>query len=85
MVGAIDPFDSAQDKLSIDLVARAADRSLGFGGELLAWLVEQASARECEHLELDSGVQRFHAHRFYLVNRMKISSCHFSIEITDDK
>jgi hypothetical protein len=68
-----------------NLVTRTADRSFGFGGQLLAWLVEPAHTREREHLELDSGVQPFDAHRFHLVNRMKISSYHFSIEITDDK
>ncbi|MGZ5001726.1 MAG: GNAT family N-acetyltransferase, partial [Chthoniobacterales bacterium] len=30
---------------------------------------------------LDSGVQRFDAHRFYLMKRMKISSHHFSLEL----
>jgi GNAT superfamily N-acetyltransferase len=62
-----------------DLVTRARDRSAGYGGKLFDWLVEQAREQNCEHLELDSGVQRFDAHRFYLVKRMKISSYHFSM------
>jgi len=41
-------------------------------------------AHGCKNLELDSGVQRFDAHRFYLLKRMNISSYHFSIKITDD-
>jgi GNAT superfamily N-acetyltransferase len=65
-----------------DLVTRAADRSRGFGGELFDWLVEQARAENCETLELDSGVQRFDAHRFYLLKRMNISSYHFRIKTT---
>ena len=64
-----------------DLVTRESDRSCGFGGELLDWLVEQARARGCENLELDSGVQRFDAHRFYFSKRMSISSYHFRIKI----
>ncbi|MEY2544875.1 MAG: hypothetical protein QOE81_2336 [Verrucomicrobiota bacterium] len=64
-----------------DLVTRESDRSRGFGGELLDWLVEQASAHGCENLELDSGVQRFDAHRFYFSQRMSISSYHFRIKI----
>jgi GNAT superfamily N-acetyltransferase len=64
-----------------DLVTRESDRSRGFGGELLDWLVEQARAHGCENLELDSGVQRFDAHRFYFSQRMSISSYHFRIKI----
>jgi GNAT superfamily N-acetyltransferase len=54
-----------------DLVTREADRSAGYGGKLFDWLVQQARERGCEHFELDSGVQRFDAHRFYLMKRMK--------------
>lgn len=64
-----------------DLVTRESDRSHGFGGQLLDWLVEQARAHGCENLELDSGVQRFDAHRFYFSQRMSISSYHFRIKI----
>jgi GNAT superfamily N-acetyltransferase len=64
-----------------DLVTGAQDRSRGFGGELFDWLVEQARQHGCANLELDSGVQRFDAHRFYLVKRMNISSYHFRIEL----
>ena len=64
-----------------DLVTLPRDRSHGFGGQLLDWLMEQARAHGCEQLELDSGVQRFEAHRFYFLKRMKIASYHFSIEV----
>ena len=64
-----------------DLVTRAADRSAGYGGKLFDWLVEQARQRECDYFELDSGVQRFDAHRFYLMKRMKIASHHFSLPL----
>jgi GNAT superfamily N-acetyltransferase len=64
-----------------DLVTRDADRSRGFGAQLLDWLIEQARADNCESLELDSGVQRFEAHRFYFSKRMSISSYHFRIKI----
>ncbi|HXX42746.1 MAG TPA: GNAT family N-acetyltransferase [Chthoniobacterales bacterium] len=68
-----------------DLVTRAVDRSLGFGGQLFDWLVQQAREQGCENLELDSGVQRFDAHRFYLVKRMNISSYHFRIKIEHER
>jgi GNAT superfamily N-acetyltransferase len=64
-----------------DLVTREADRSHGYGGLLLDWLIDQARAKDCETLELDSGVQRFDAHRFYFSKRMSISSYHFRIKI----
>ena len=64
-----------------DLVTDAATRSLGHGGALFDWLVAEARAAGCGKLELDSGVQRFAAHRFYLTKRMIISSHHFSLEL----
>ena len=64
-----------------DLVTRDSERSRGFGGELLDWLIKQARKNGCESLELDSGVQRFDAHRFYFSKRMSISSYHFRIKV----
>jgi GNAT superfamily N-acetyltransferase len=64
-----------------DLVTRERDRSRGFGAELIDWLMDQAREHGCESLELDSGVQRFDAHRFYFSKRMSISSYHFRIKI----
>ena len=64
-----------------DLVTRESDRSAGYGGKLFDWLVDQARQHECDHFELDSGVQRFDAHRFYLMKRMKIASHHFSLPL----
>lgn len=64
-----------------DLVTRESDRSLGFGGLLFDWLVAEARREQCRALTLDSGVQRFDAHRFYLLNRMKIASHHFTMAL----
>ena len=64
-----------------DLVTRARDRSAGYGGKLLDWLAEEARKNRCDNLELDSGVQRFDAHRFYFTKRMKISSYHFALKL----
>jgi GNAT superfamily N-acetyltransferase len=64
-----------------DLVTDSKARSKGHGRELLAWLTERAREAGCQHLELDSGVQRFDAHRFYLTNRMTISSHHFRLKL----
>ncbi len=72
---------SAKNLYVDDLVTREEDRSLGYGGQLLDWLIDQARTNGCETLELDSGVQRFDAHRFYFSKRMSISSYHFRIKI----
>ncbi|SRR5579875_1386008 len=64
-----------------DLVSACGSRSNGYGQKVLAWLVEQAKAAGCDTLELDSGVQRFGAHRFYLRNRMDIVSHHFRMNL----
>lgn len=64
-----------------DLVTDSEERSKGYGQTLMHWLIQHAIAQGCEELHLDSGVQRFDAHRFYLALRMKISSHHFSIDL----
>jgi GNAT superfamily N-acetyltransferase len=64
-----------------DLVTDEQARSAGLGAELLDWLCVRARAEGCQRLELDSGVQRFAAHRFYLRHRMEISCHHFSLEL----
>jgi GNAT superfamily N-acetyltransferase len=68
-----------------DLVTREADRSRGYGGQLFDWLMEPARERGCESLELDAGVQRFDAHRFYLLKRMNITSYHFRLKLSHDR
>ena len=64
-----------------DLVAAEATRSRGHGGKLFDWLVAQAKQNNCDALHLDSGVQRFGAHRFYLARRMDITSHHFALKL----
>jgi len=64
-----------------DLVAKSGERSRGYGGALFDWLVEHAGAEGCAQLHLDSGVQRFAAHRFYLNKRMSITCHHFALEL----
>ena len=64
-----------------DLVTAAKFRSQGHGQKLFKWLVKQAEARECDQLHLDSGVQRFGAHRFYLASRMDIIAHHFTLKL----
>ncbi len=60
-----------------DLVTLASERSQGHGAALLRWLEERAIAEGCETLQLDSGLQRKEAHRFYEREGMQVSSLHF--------
>ncbi len=61
-----------------DLVATGRARSQGVGATLLRELERRAREAGCRALELDSGVQRFAAHRFYLRERMDINAHHFA-------
>lgn len=62
-----------------DLVTNSSCRSKGVGRFLIDWFKRYALELGCEQLHLDSGVQRFGAHRFYLGERFNIASHHFSI------
>ena len=64
-----------------DLITASAAQSRGFGGELLHWLQTEARAAGCTEFHLDSGVQRFGAHRFYLRERMDIIAHHFALKL----
>jgi GNAT superfamily N-acetyltransferase len=66
-----------------DLVTDAARRSTGAGRALIDWLVDRAKDEACRSLQLDSGVQRFAAHRFYLRERFAITSHHFALDLHD--
>ncbi|MFO7447287.1 MAG: GNAT family N-acetyltransferase [Ignavibacteriaceae bacterium] len=68
-----------------DLVTAASERSKGYGEMLFDWLLDYAKMNNCDQLHLDSGVQRYGAHRFYLKKRMDITSHHFVLNITEKK
>lgn len=67
-----------------DLITDEVGRSHGYGAALFDWLVACAREAGCVGLDLDSGVQRFAAHRFYFRQRMQISSYHFSLSLRDE-
>jgi GNAT superfamily N-acetyltransferase len=64
-----------------DLVTLPEYRSKNFGGQLLDWIIQFAKENNCRQVHLDSGVQRFDAHRFYLRKKFVISSHHFQLDI----
>lgn len=60
-----------------DLVTAATARSAGHGERMLAWLLGQARTAGCGWFELDSGVQRSGAHRFYFRHGFSIAGYRF--------
>jgi len=68
-----------------DLVTAGAHRSKGYDKHLLAWLLDEAKKQNCLYLELDSGVKRLDAHRFYERNGMSKAAYHFSVAATAKK
>lgn len=64
-----------------DLVTAERLRSTGHGRRLMDWLLDHARGAGCDELHLDSGVQRFGAHRFYLRFGMDITSHHFRVRV----
>ncbi len=64
-----------------DLVTDESHRSSGHGASLLRWLRDLARAEGCARLDLDSGVQRTGAHRFYFREGMHIASYHFILDV----
>lgn len=64
-----------------DLITSEKERSKGYGDALLDWIFQFARKNNCTSIQLDSGVQRFDAHRFYLRKQMNISCHHFSLNL----
>ena len=66
-----------------DLVTAEASRSHAYGHALIQWLIQYARDNDCDTFDLDSGVQRFRAHRFYFREGMHINAYHFTLSLRD--
>ncbi len=77
----LDKLFSGKNLYVDDLVTDETRRSGGHGAALLRWLAAEAQREGCVQLELDSGVQRFAAHRFYFRERMHVSAYHFVVAL----
>lgn len=64
-----------------DLITAEDQRGKGHAGELFAYLFAEARQAGCREFHLDSGVNRFAAHRFYHQHGLRISSHHFSLAL----
>jgi GNAT superfamily N-acetyltransferase len=64
-----------------DLSTLSEARGKGHAGMLFDFIVEKAKSENLKAVHLDSGHQRFDAHRLYLNKGMKIASHHFKLEL----
>ena len=64
-----------------DLITDENKRSKHYGDKIIDWLMDLAKEKGCAQFHLDSGVQRFSAHRFYFRKRLTISCYHFDVEL----
>jgi GNAT superfamily N-acetyltransferase len=67
-----------------DLVSDSDTRSVGAGKHMIEWLKMYAKNEGCREIHLDSGVQRYGAHRFYLREGFNITSHHFMLNNVSD-
>lgn len=65
-----------------DLVTISDARSTGVGKALIDELTRRARDAGCSVIDLDSGVQRLDAHRFYHREGLTISAHHFTKRLT---
>lgn len=66
-----------------DLVVDEAARGSGLGTGLLTWCEERARERGCDHLDLESGVRRPRAHKFYFQHGFHIFAFAFTTKPVD--
>ena len=64
-----------------DFVTDKSVKSTDAGKALLDFLKIYAKQQDCRSIELDSLVQRYDAHKFYLSQDMQIVSHHFSFQL----
>jgi GNAT superfamily N-acetyltransferase len=64
-----------------DLSTLSEARGKGHAGKLFDFVVEKAKNEGLKAVHLDSGHQRYDAHRLYLNKKMKIVYHHFRLEL----
>jgi len=66
-----------------DLITDSEARKNGYGGKLLKWMIELAKQMNCDQVHLDSGPQRYQAHKLYLNHGFKIIGHHFALNFNE--
>ena len=67
-----------------DLSTLPGERSNGFAGFLLDWLIDHARVNRCRGVHLDTGYARHAAHRLYLRKRLQMNCHHLALELGAD-
>ena len=60
-----------------ELVIDEILRSKGFGKQLLRWVEKEARKHSCDSMELDCGMHRTKAHKFYFCEDFEINTFYF--------
>ncbi len=53
----------------------------GYGGFIMRWAIEQARAKQCDQVHLDTGPTRHDAHRLYLKQGFQLSAYHMGMKL----
>lgn len=64
-----------------DLSSLPESRGKGYAGKLLDYVIDKARRENLNGVHLDSGHQRFDAHRLYLNKGFRISCHHFQLDL----
>jgi GNAT superfamily N-acetyltransferase len=64
-----------------DLSSLPESRGKGYAGKLLDYVIDKARRENLNGVHLDSGHQRFDAHRLYLNRGFRISCHHFQLDL----
>ncbi len=64
-----------------DLSTLPQARGKGYGNQLLDFVINLAQEKNLDGVHLDSGHQRFDAHRLYLNKKFNITSHHFALTL----
>lgn len=62
-----------------DLSTIPEARGKGYASQLLDFIIDLAQTQKLDGVHLDSGHQRYDAHRLYLNEKFKITAHHFSL------
>lgn len=66
-----------------DLSTLSEARGKGYASQLLDFIIDLAQTQKLDGVHLDSGHQRYDAHRLYLNKKFKITSHHFALNLKD--
>lgn len=72
---------SGRHLLIDDLVTAEDLRAHGYGDTLFEWLIAEARRENCVQIQVDSGLTRTGAHRFYFRKNMAISGFRFTLRL----